>query len=183
MFEVMLRVDHKVFGVPYYRPPEDSNSASFIDLKKQPERISEIPELRDWTELRNVIRAANESSNFKTLGCAEFVYDQDSPQYMLLTYVDFCFAKPELNHDQPNFYDLFHRFTEYVETLTPPDNLVIKIELRRTDYYDENIAGWCMEYWVQGFGNTREEAREIPNVGLQILHDFLQVENSRLGAA
>ncbi len=84
---------------------------------------------------------------------------------------------------QRDDFHLFHRFTECVETLTLPDNLVIKIDLKRTAYYEEHLAGWCMEYWVQGFGNTQEEAREIPNVGLQILNDFLQVENSRLAAA
>ena len=182
MFEVLLTVDHKPLGVPYLRPSEDSESNSFIDLKSQPERIDEIPELRSWPELKKLVGEINNpSGTFKTLGCAEFVYEDEGTKYRLLTYVDFCFAETTANGDHGNFYDLFHRFTEYVGKFKPPDDLVIKIELRRTAFYDENIAGWYMAYWVQGFGDTQEEARAIPNAGLKILEDFLRLEDSRSG--
>jgi hypothetical protein len=36
-----------------------------------------------------------------------------------------------------------------------------------------------MEYWVQGFGDTQEEARAIPNAGFKILKEFLLLEDSR----
>ena len=180
MFEVLLTVDHKPLGVPYFRPSEDTESNSFIDLKEQPERIDEIPELRSWPELEKVVRRINIPSGiFKTLGCAEFVYKNESPKYRLHTYVDFCFAESMANKDQGNFYDLFHRFTEYVGTLKPPDDLVIKIELRRTAFYNENITGWCMEYWVLGVGETLNEARANPDAGFKILEEFLRIEDSR----
>jgi hypothetical protein len=138
MFEVLLTVDHKPLGVPYLRPSEDTESSSFIDLKKQPERIDEIPEVRSWPELKELVGEINKPFGiFKTLGCAEFVYRNEGRPYKILTYVDFCFAETTANADHGNFYDLFHRFTEYVGTLKPPDDLVIKIELRRTAFYNE----------------------------------------------
>ena len=82
MFEVLLTVDHQPLGVPYLRASEDGESSSFVDLKRQPERIDEIPELRSWPELKKLVSEINRPSGiFKTLGCAEFVYENEGERW------------------------------------------------------------------------------------------------------
>jgi hypothetical protein len=180
MFEVLLAVDHKPLGIPYLRPPDDASSSSYVDLKENPAGIATIPELNTWPELKKTVETINQTISFKTLGCAEFVYENKSPNLRIHAYIDFCFADIIRNEDQLNLYDLFHRFTEYVATVKPSEGLVIRIEMRRTAFYKENIAGWCLEYWVLGLGDTQDNARQVPNEGFKILEDFIRIEETHI---
>jgi hypothetical protein len=49
-------------GLPYYRPG-DPNSHDFVDLKAEPHRISELPELREEPELHEIVRQLNDKNS------------------------------------------------------------------------------------------------------------------------
>ncbi len=176
MFEVRLNVVHKPLIIPYARDESDKSSHSFIDLRKEPEKINLIPEITDWPELRQTIIKLNDPKGlFKTLGCAEFQYENCEKPY-IVTYVGFCFENAEFCLDKFSYYELYHRFTKFVDRGKLPDELTIKMELRYTVFYEgkeENIAGWSMNYYLLGVGAAKEERRKIPNLGYLILCDFI----------
>lgn len=183
MFEVSLNVVHKPLGIPYMREESDKSSYGFIDLRKEPEKINLIPEVTDWPDVKQTVIKLNDPKGlFKTLGCAEFQYENCDRPY-LVTYVGFCFENAEFRLDKFNYYELFHRLTEFVNGKAFPDELTIKMELRRTAFYEEkeeNIAGWSMDYFLLGVGTTKNERRRIPNFGYKLLCDFMAIQNQMI---
>lgn len=179
MFEVTLNVEHKPLGIPYSRPESDKGSYGFVDLRKKPDQIKLIPELVDWPELRETVIALNSTTGlFKTLGCAEFSYlNEKSPeQSRLISYIEFCFEQLDLRCNKFKYYEIFHKFTEFVYDKRLPDELLIKFELRNTLYYEENISGWCLSYWVLGLGKEKQESRKVPNIGYDLLRQFIRTQ-------
>lgn len=51
---------------------------------------------------------------------------------------------------------------------------MIKVELQNTIFIEENIMGWCLSYWGRGFGKEKQERRKIPNIGYELLRQFIR---------
>jgi hypothetical protein len=91
--DVFLTVSNRPLGIPYFREPEDTDSASYIDLKREPQKIEEIPEGKLWPSLyRLLIQINAPESKLMSLGCGVFIYPpqgdthpcQRRPDYRLI---------------------------------------------------------------------------------------------------
>lgn len=173
---IILRVEFEGFGVPYYRREDDPTSKSYIDLKQEPERSAELPEVKDWPELKTAIDKINAHRLFKTLGCAAWVYETDSPERIkFVSYLAFCFAPMELNKDALSYYRLFHQFCLLLSERTLPENLAMHFVVRQTGFNGGELAmGFSGELGLSGYGSSVEQARTLPNLAFSLLTDLLE---------
>jgi len=60
---------------------------------------------------------------FKTIGCAAFVYppDERSERTQLVSYIDFCYDRLELNQNIGAYYGMFYDFSAFLGKKTLPD--------------------------------------------------------------
>jgi hypothetical protein len=182
--DVTLAVDLKPMGVPYLRPPSD-HSASYVDLRREPHRINELPELREWPALRDALAKINaEGSMFKTLGCACWFHKVEPPALPIkcVAYVGFCYADVRGNLRPEPMYELFHCFCERVQPVENSEP-VVRFEVRRTAFYNENNQlGWSLDYFMLGQGIDRNAALVAPTAALSALVNFLGEVSAQLAA-
>ena len=92
--------DERVKPVPYgpdFR--SDSLGYGFVDLKDNPDRVTEIVEARDLPGLQRLLRFfASRDSPFFSIGCEKAVSDQGGSRFAVGGYVEFAFNFPTLAH-------------------------------------------------------------------------------------
>jgi hypothetical protein len=69
MIEFLEGTHEDGLGIPYLKTVDpDRDNAGYFDLKKNPSKITEIPELKGWPEFAGFIRSVNsDGSFFRTL--------------------------------------------------------------------------------------------------------------------
>jgi hypothetical protein len=96
-------------AVPYWKDRTGGSSHPYIDLRRQPGRIDELPELRRWPALRDAVRRLNsDQSAFRTLGC-EHRTERRGDSFLLRAYVQLAFAERDRCFEEVEYYELFHR--------------------------------------------------------------------------
>jgi hypothetical protein len=170
-----VAADDQLLKIPY-RASQGSGSPNmgYVDLKAQPERIAEIPELTGYPELEELVRVLNkQESSFRTLrvDTAKDVFRRPE------------FSKSESSHltisfenlggeDDERFYMEAHRsFSSYVSLLPVSDAIVINFVA--VPLQVQTFRGWCLDLWLYGFGKSEDEARRNWLSGLTILREFL----------
>ena len=189
MIRLSLRVKFKVLGVPYLWPESDPNSASYIDLRREPDRIGELPELHRWPVLRATVELLNSpSGQFRSIGCehvaSEWGPAAEAVQYC--GYVGYCWANNDWNQDVLHYYAHFRRLSQFVnespQLRTAADGTSVIFEPLQTAYREANFVGWGVDYWFQGIGESEAAARVRAEPGLLALRSFVQLENECLRA-
>lgn len=171
-----MRVEFETLGIPYSRPENDSSSRSYIDLKEEPDRSGELPEVQGWPELKTAIDKINAHKMFRTLGCASWVDDTNSPDSIrAVSYIGFCFLEIERNRDALSYYGLFHHFAVFLSQRTLPKDLAMHFVVKMTGFNGGKLlVGWSSELHVQGFGPSVEEARTNANLAFSLLTEFFE---------
>lgn len=175
-YHIILRVDLEGFGVPYWRPDDDPTSRSYMDLKAQPERSAELPEVQGWPELKTAIDKINAHRGFKTLGCGSWVHETDLPDCIQFTsYIGFCYDQMNLNADAQAYYGLFHHFNVFLSERTLPEDLRMHFVVKVTQFNGGKLAvGYSADLRLTAFGSSVEEARRFPNLAFSLLTEFLE---------
>jgi len=102
-----------------YTPKEKAGTHQnygYFDVKRHPELLNRIPELRTSRELRNFVRMMNSPETvFRTIGCDYGDRASDSPQYtfMYLSFVTIVFDILEWNLQKSNFTGLYTQFEQF----------------------------------------------------------------------
>ena len=175
-FKLPLTVNHSGMSVPYQRP-NDSNSHDYIDSKAHPEQIDDLPEVKDWPELKAAIKTINGFNGLRTLGCG--IWRESDPQgrIVVLSYINFCFVVPELRDYVEPYFGFYHMLGIQLYDATLPDDLKIAVELKRTGFNRGKVAvGWSMDYDVWGFGDSVDQAKAVANVAYDHLLSFIKSE-------
>lgn len=101
-------------GVPYPKGAHpDSTNVRYFDLKKHPEKISELPELRGWLELEKFLIVVNQpGSLFRTLRVDVAPSDINHSGFTkkITSYVTIAFEILEWNVTPGTYVDLYKRF-------------------------------------------------------------------------
>lgn len=173
---IILKVNFEGLGVPYWRSEDDLKSHSYIDLKQQPERSAELPEIQDWPELKIAIDKINGHRLFKTLGCGSWVHETESPdQIQFTSYIAFCYDQMKLNEDAQAYYRLFHHFNVFLLERTLLEDLRMHFTVRQTNFNGGKIAvGYSADLGLTAFGSSIEQARKYPNLAFSLLTEFLR---------
>ena len=170
-----LAISGQPLGVPYYRDASDTSSASYIDLKREPHRVDEIPEAREWDSLRRLLNRLNApQSQLMSLGCGVFIYPPDPPTaaWNAYAYVGYCFADLARNEDAATFFPQFFHFSQHHRRHQEPTTDLF-FELRPTGFYEQNAHGFSVDFIVKAFGNSESELRLFITRHLDALYEFL----------
>lgn len=190
---IQLSVRYSTWGFPYQpEVKEKSVNYGYFDYKRNPDRISDIPEVKGWPEFEDFIRAINTSEGFfRTLGCDVGYTDvQGGGIVNLKSYVDIAFEVLEVNFDKSNYYLIFDRFTDYLKRYGVPDNVSAEFVIQSTVFNDHKVkgeesrrkVGWSLTLRLHGVGRTVEEARAAWRAGVQFFKDaFMEISAESAG--
>lgn len=152
----------KPIGVPYSRPAADPNSHSYVDLKQDPEGITQIPEIRDWPELEDALRALNApEAPYRTIGCEKSAIKQADGAHGVSGYVEIALANLEIARRWDVNIQLIQAVQAEAVLRWSEENLFAEFVIHPALWIEVQQQTWCFEMWVivAGLG-TPENAKE-----------------------
>ena len=169
-------------GIPY--PPDLHNgggNAGYFDLKKEPEKISDIHELQNWPELRDFVRLINhKDSFFRTLRCQVFFsgVPVNLPfKRVCFSYTTVAFEILDYNLSMGCHEELRQGIAKYATESLSESSTHMDLDLTSTSYNEHRVSrAWSLTINVWGFGQENEEARETWAVGIRALYNFFDKE-------
>jgi hypothetical protein len=174
--DVPIKQDHPM-GVPYFRPPEDGSSHSYVNLRQNPDLIDDLPELRNSVHLREFVLALNsQSSPYQTFGCEKWITDWSHPQFPGFTirsgsYADIAYANIARCSSPAVFQELVADLRQYSRENRVYDMMHVGFEIKPT----VGPAGqwWTLDYYNFGIGKSEQEAEHWWAQGLDYIGKFL----------
>jgi hypothetical protein len=176
--------DEDGLGVPYPQEIDSElHNLGYFDLKKEPHRIVEIEELKNWPEFRQFIEWINERDGFfKSLRCDLWIASMlpDAKfKCIAVGYITIAFEILELNTSKQPYETFRQRFKEYAAAYPQSEQTNFELKHIPTSYINHGIPrGWSEDVEIHGLGNTDEEAAEAWFVGMRVFEDFLVEENA-----
>lgn len=169
-------------GIPYPKNTSfESSNIGYADLKKFPEKIDELPELKEWDELKSLIKSINNIENiFRTLRCDVSQSKDRKVDFKVTSYVTLAFEILDWNVKE-NFKELFKDFSKFSKSVQPSKLTVVEFELIPTSYNDHSYNAWSIDIWNHGFGMSERFARSNWSKGIEILKAFFYDQNSKYG--
>jgi hypothetical protein len=170
-----VAANDQLLKIPY-RASQGSGSPNigFIDLKTQPERVTEIHELAGYPKLEELVRLLNkQESSFRTLrvDTAKDVFTRQGFSKSVFSHLTISFENLG-GEDDRRFYMEAHRcFSAYASSLPASDAIVINFVT--VPLQVQTFLGWCLDVWLYGFGNSEDEANRQWLSGLTLLKKFL----------
>lgn len=152
------------FGIPYrpnVRP--DGENFGYFDLKRDPQRIDEIPELRDWPPLRKLVQSLNEQTSFfRTIACDTGVLDVSGspPSKRVGCYFRIAFEVLKWNLEKENYLHLFDAIYQRCTNTQLPNKVVVAGGIKPTHFNHHQVFGWTLMIDVSGYAPSEQEARE-----------------------
>ena len=167
-----VRLTDVGIGIPYPcipREDRDSNHG-YVDLKKSPERIRDIPEFRDCVELFGFVEALNHpQSAFRTLGCA---------YHGTRCYVHIAFEVLHWNTSRQNYLRLFRGYSKYLEMRGTVAGVSTEFRICPASFWDHGFDGWAASIHFDLLG--RIENDESLRAAIVSFQHFLQSESEGL---
>lgn len=153
---------------------EPSNEIRYFDLKRHPEKLSELPDVQTFPEAGELVRAINSSEFLKTVNPPRALCEvTNPPTTRCVCHISVSYEDMNLNMNRFVFYALFDRLTKYVSSVETHRDTVIEGWVIPTRYEEQNLQGWCVGFSVYGYADSEEEARERWVSAVQILRDFI----------
>ena len=175
ILDVFLTVSTRPLGIPYYRDPQDSGSASYIDLKREPHRIEEIPEAKAWPSLhRLLVQLDSPESKLMSLGCGVFIYppQETGARWSAYSYVGYCLADLAQATDAAIYFPQFFHFSRHYSGKTDTGAHVY-FELREAQFIERNVGAFAVDYGVRSNGESSARLKDIVAAHFDALADFL----------
>lgn len=192
-FSVELGKDDPVLEIPW---KSEDGSLYYVNLKSAPERISELPEMAQFPELKPFLLILNaRDTPLLTAKCdawfsRDLLPEEDifNADCKLICYVDLIFVSQE-SRCSFNFHEQYAKEACAVLQNHPAEDCSTELVIRRCQYTSPALreeeatgerslaahaeSGFCFTVYVSGFGNDELEARKRWAKGLQILQDVL----------
>lgn len=165
-------------GIPYFRPT-DPDSHDFIDLKAEPHRLLELPELRAEPELAKLMQMLNAADSLcKSTGCERWYDERERPEGKTNYGSYFGFALDAWPFQAVEAsYSTIERFHEFSSARPVIANAYARFDVRPTRWNREDRTGWSLEFWTWGFGSDRGAARAAWIAGIGRFLEFFVFEN------
>ncbi|MDQ1473765.1 MAG: hypothetical protein QOJ99_5245 [Bryobacterales bacterium] len=164
-------------GIPYDRSERpDGTNHGYIDLKRSPESIHSIPELKGYPELFRFIEDANrDESVFRTAGCAVSISAGDGGNYIHNSFIHLLFEILHWN-TSPTCYRLL--FEEFRDRMARQENRLahasVLFSLGPTSFWQHGFDGCSLRVFVEGRGQSEAMARDNWQSALVSLSLFLR---------
>jgi hypothetical protein len=166
-------------GIPYpcTEPgPDGRRNYGYFDLKRQPELISKVPELKNTPELRRLVEAINNpDSLFRTLACEKAMGKSETSRFRkrLTSFVSIAFDVLAWNQRPGNYEMLFRAFEEFVGLeYADCDAIGVEFCIEPASFLNHGASGWCLTLWNYGYGSTEPETRRQWSRGVTLLEKF-----------
>lgn len=173
--DVFLTISDTALGVPYFRPPDDPRSASYVDLKLTPQKIDEVPEARTWPVLRDLLIAINSpQSQLLSVGCGVFIYppSAEGQPWSAFAYVGYGLIDLKAASDARAYFPQFFHFSQHHQAKKDTGANVF-FELRQTSFHDLNTNCFTVDFIVRAWGSSEAELRTRIDAHFRLLHEFL----------
>jgi hypothetical protein len=163
--------DDTPLGIPYFRPGPDSHD--YLDLKREPQRADEIPELRKNPVLLDVVTTINVSTNLETFGCESWMQHPwtGSPwpevKFRMGSYVDLAFFDAR-KFDRSAYEQMITDFTT-----TKTATAAVHVAFQHKQILKHPQAHLGLIWWSYGAGRTEEEAKAQWAVGIRLFKEFV----------
>lgn len=177
-YNVSLTIGHRGKGIPYGGLGElrDDGTANygFKDLKGNPHRIAEVPELQDDPSLYELIEALSLPENgLVSVGCASWEYSEERG-HRRSGYVEFAINTAEAIADARNYFPLFFKFDQMLHGSPFAEVVNYNWELEGAHFFPANVDGFTCTVWVYiPHLPTPDEAKEAWQRALHPLIPFL----------
>jgi len=166
----------------------NSTAVGYLDLKRHPELVSQIPETTGSPELAAFLTRINAAEfPLQTAKCDTWFSRETSPEEEIfgaggkfVSYVDLVFAAGEPRLDFARHEALAKNLCRLLQR-APDMKAAIELVIRRCYYHpdanpDESTDGFCITAYVSGFGEDESEARRPWGIALTLLqHALVQV--------
>lgn len=169
--------EEKVLGIPYFK--HDAGSHSYVNLREEPQRIDEIPELKECPTFRDFVAALNSSqSPFQTFGCDKGKHDWSHAQYSGCTvrygsYLDVAFVDREISHVD-SYRDLIRRFRQHAsENHASGFHSMMHVYCAVRPTVSPNGNWWTLSLHNFGVGRADDEAHHWWEHCIRHTQDFL----------
>jgi hypothetical protein len=179
-FAIELGADDEVLEMPWAAP---DGSLRYYDLKRNPELLREIKEVQRVPEIGDFLVAVNSSSGiFETAKCDVWSIDEINFEEEIFgakikfgCYVDLLFSQ---EHSRFSFGEHEKIVRQLTDILKKESELKAGAEfLVRRCYYNvekEFKEGFYITFYLFGYGNDENEARQRWSTGLKLAEQAIQ---------
>lgn len=175
-------------NVPYAREKareDGSQNFGFMNVKKFPGQLKNIPELKKMPVLGDFVESVNAESNLSTYGC-EYSANNLENQTEVWSYVNMNFEDDEMNKSKEHYLDLISRFIAHAKE-DKIEFAVVEFIINPTQFHDREkvkkgakpsektvlYQGWSLNIKVTGFAETLELAMGSWMHGILFMKKFL----------
>jgi hypothetical protein len=178
---IPIKIGENVLGVPYL-PVDHGESINhgYVDLKSDPSKIQNIPEVTGWPKYIALLGAINSPhSPYRSLGCEKSYSDYENPEQpqlrrKLVSYTDIAFAHPPLNTSPIPFEEMMWAYAQFAQNREFAQFVIFDPELTRTHFITDGLEGFSITIWIGGFGETDDEAFTAWESVISIFTEFIQ---------
>ena len=166
---------------------EHRENHGYIDLKRNPERVDDVPEIQSEPELREFIKELNHArSLFRSAGCDTNHGPHDDPiyKYGMSSFVTLVYEIVDWNCNARNFRELYDEFCKFLshapEPLPEPVEIVFELQFVTFGEHEGKKAhGLTID--VRAWGRDAANARHIWADALRIVRSFFEETRERFG--
>lgn len=161
----------------------DDGSLRFLDLKRQPELLLEIPQACTYQELASFLDWANSAdSRIETAKCdvwttAEMDADDEvfGEKVKFSSYVDFLFASP-VRENFPEYERLVQALARMLRQAPDLSSAAQFIVRRCVDRRESSKVSECLyiTFYLHGYGADVQEARQRWGIGLTLAQNAMK---------
>ncbi len=170
----MIYEGPKPLVVPY--PVErEGEDFGYVDLRAEPERVGQLPEVRSYPQMGDLLTAINRTrSELRSLACSVtggfdvkigFIWYHTST-------VDVAFVDVAKNRRKRAFRDLIQSYKTSVVDKCRKAGVINRHEIKRVFFCDEKRKGYCLRLFTLGSGRGADEAEPLWEATLPELTRF-----------
>lgn len=178
---------HKTFtNVPY--SSDKNENAGYIDLYNYPDKIKELPEVKNNPELESLIKAINQHELY-TFGCGLHwdPFLQSSGWYEFASWINLAFLKDQNNASDDMYLKLIGTFLMSEKKLEN-EAVTVDFRLNPTNFHDfkrfsmgvspkeetVKFRGFSLNINICGFGDDSNIALQNWQQGINFVTEFFQ---------
>jgi hypothetical protein len=152
----------------------------YVDIKKNPEMIPHIRELRNQRKLQEFVADVNKKTSlFRTLRCEKpCSCASGNNRFPLTAHWHFTFAFEILDQNYRECYEILNqRIGEFMTKEAQNCNVEIDLRMIPTSYRDHGVTLWSQDLEIYGLGRTKEVALNQFRNGLDLTQKFFSRES------
>ena len=181
-FAIELAREDDALELPWVSP---DGQARYYDLKRRPELLLEIRETHANRELGEFLVTTNSSvSMLETAKCDTWLSNELGEEEQIFgvtwkfgSYIDLVFSERESRFRLEEHEGFAERLSQLLQR-APEISAAAEFVVRRCYYHpaegsDDSETGYCITFYLYGYGDDEDEARRRWNVGLKLVENAL----------